>query len=241
LAFIDDDCQPDARWLRALADRYMQAPGRAVGGRTVNLPAEDVYSRAGQFILDLVYEFYNAGGSEPRFFASNNLAFPRDRFIRVGGFDPGFRCPGGEDRELCDRWVQLGHGMTYAPHAVVHHARPGGFGAFARQYFGYGRGAYLYHRARAARGSGRLRSDLGFYRLLARTVHRPLRGAGGRDALLLLALLAVWQVANTAGFAWEGVRSRAHRTDRTPRPQRLDEEVIAHEPHVEEYLDVVAR
>ena len=209
LAFIDDDCQPDPGWLRAVADRYMQAPAQAVGGRIVNLPRKDVYARAGQFILDLVYEFYNAGGSKPRFFASNNLAFPRDDFIRVGGFDPGFHCPGGEDRELCDRWIQLGHGMTYAPHAVVYHARPGGFRAFARQYFGYGRGAYLYNRARAARGSGRLRSDLGFYRLLARTAHRPLRGAGASDALLLLALLAVWQIANTAGFAWEGVRSRA--------------------------------
>jgi len=209
LVFTDDDCLPAPGWLRALGDRYRQTPGHAVGGRSVNLPPDATYARASQFILDCVDAFYNDNGSGARFFASNNLAVPREGFLRVGGFDPAFRCPGGEDRDLCDRWLQLGYGMTYARDAVVYHTRNGGLPGFARQNFRYGRGAYRYHRARATRGSGRLRTDLSFYRTLARTLHRPLRAAGTADGARLLALLGVWQVANMAGFAWEGLRSLA--------------------------------
>ncbi len=209
LAFTDDDCLPAPGWLRALGDRYTQAPGHVVGGRAINLPPDAAYARASQVILDCVYAFYNADASDARFFASNNLVVPRERFLRAGGFDTTFRYPGGEDRDLCDRWLELGYGMTYAPDAVVYHDRDGGLPGFARQYFRYGRGAYRYHRARAARGSGPLRTELGFYRALAQNARRALRAVGATDGALLLALLGVWQVANTAGFVWEGLQTLA--------------------------------
>jgi glycosyltransferase involved in cell wall biosynthesis len=239
LAFTDDDCLPAPDWLRVLVDRYVQTPGHAVGGRTVNLPPRDAYARASQVILDCVYAFYNADTSDARFLASNNLVLPRERFLHLGGFDSGFRCPGGEDRDLCDRWVHHGYGMTYAREALVYHARSDDLPSFARQYFGYGRGAYRYHRARAKRGSGPMRAELGFYRMLARTAHRPVRAAGAVDGALLLALLGMWQVANTLGFAWEGVRSLA--LDREAGSVQLQAEAIEPEAPAREYVDAAAR
>ena len=205
LAFTDDDCLPDPRWLDALGARFTEAPDRAVGGRTVNLYSATSSAKASQLILDCVYAFYNADASHARFFPSNNLAVPREGFLRVGGFDPAFRI--SEDRDLCDRWLQRGSGMAYARDAVVYHTRTFGFPGFVRQYFDYGRGAWRYHRERAARGGGRLQGELDFYRTLVRTARAPLREATATERSKLVALLGLWQAANAAGFAWEGLSS----------------------------------
>ena len=71
---------------------------------------------------------------------------------------------------------------------------------------GYGRGAFHFHRERAERGSGRFSSELSFYPALARDL--PRRLAAQRERRVQTAgLLAVWQVANAAGFAAEAARS----------------------------------
>jgi GT2 family glycosyltransferase len=155
LAFTDDDCRPAPDWLSTLGVRFAGAPDHAVGGRTLNALPDNRYSAASQLLIDYLYAYYNANGGLARFFASNNVALPRDRFHAVGGFDDRWPLAGGEDRELCDRWLQGGHGMLYAPEAVVYHAHPLTLRTFCRQHFNYGRGAYYYHRARARGGGGR--------------------------------------------------------------------------------------
>ncbi len=202
LAFTDDDCLPERGWLRELTAALAQAPGAGCGGRTPNaLPANPV-SEASAYIQELVYAHYNANPDAARFFASNNLAVPHDAFHELGGFDAE-RFPGAsEDRDFCDRWVCSGRTLVYAPGAVVHHARDLDLPGFVRQHVAYGRGAARYHRARAARGNGRMRDDMSFHlnrALWSRTLGlRPVRRAAQMGALL-----ALWQVANAAGYALE--------------------------------------
>jgi len=195
LAFTDDDCVPAPNWLRALAARFVTAPERAIGGRTLNALFDNPYSSTSQAILDLVYAYYNADPDQARFFASNNLALPTLQFRAVGGFDTTFAT--SEDRDLCDRWLYHGYRMTFAPEALIYHAHPLTFRTFWRQHFNYGRGAFCFHQARARRRSGSFWPELDFYLNLLR---RPLPQGGGRRSLPLAAMLVVWGMANAAGF-----------------------------------------
>jgi hypothetical protein len=89
-----------------------------------------------------------------------------------------------------------------------------GFTGFCRQHFGYGRGAWQFHHARAARGTGRLEVEGGFY---LKCFREPFRTRPPRRAVALVTLLGVWQLANTAGFFYEAMRQRAHSVT----PERL--------------------
>lgn len=201
LVFTDDDCAPAGDWLARLEARFAESPGRAVGGRTVNLLVDNPYSTASQQLIDCLYGYYNAGASGAGFLASNNLAMPAEHFRAMGGFDTDFPRAAGEDRELCYRWLHHGHRMIYAPEALVHHAHHLTFGGFLRQHFNYGRAAFHFHLKRMRRGEQRVRLEpLSFYLNLLRY---PLSEGRGLRAARLMALLALSQVANALGYLWE--------------------------------------
>jgi GT2 family glycosyltransferase len=202
LAFTDDDCLPDPHWVEELAAALEDAPGTACGGRTLNALPGNPFAEASQHVQDLVYAHYNANPEAARFFASNNLAVPRDAFRELGGFDAERFPRASEDRDLCDRWIASGRALRYASAAVVHHTHDLDLPGFARQHLAYGRGAARYHRARAERGTGRMRDDVPFHlnrALWARTLKMVPR----RRAAATAALLGVWQIANAAGYVLE--------------------------------------
>lgn len=213
LAFTDDDCRPDPTWLARFATHLAADPLCGLGGRTVNDLAHNRYATAAQLLIDYLFAYYSAPSRVP-LYTSSNLALPRAVFREVGGFDEAFRRAGGEDRELCDRWVHAGYRLRFAPDAVVHHAHELDLRGFIRQQYNYGCGAVRFHRARAQRESGRvLPEPLRFYRELLlypfeRRVERPLG---------LAVLLAVSQMANTTGFLSELVRARAEESFRRVR------------------------
>jgi GT2 family glycosyltransferase len=197
VAFTDDDCEPQAGWADALLDRHRAEPGALLGGSIVNGLIENPYSRAAQAITDAALAHHNGGPDGPRFFPSSNIAVPVDRFTDLGGFDEAVRLAGGEDRDLCERWVERGWPIAAAPEALVRHSHELGLRSFWRQQAAYGAGAYRHRSSRAARtGDRRLEPSLtsGVFTIAAR------RALADRDAGRL-ALLGVWQAANAAGFA----------------------------------------
>jgi GT2 family glycosyltransferase len=200
LVFTDDDVVCEPSWLTSLARTAASSSHAALGGRTVNALPGNRYSTASQRIVDLAYEHYSGAGG-PRFFASNNLAVPADGFHQLGGFNPAFRT--SEDREFCDRWIESRRPMAYVPDAVIRHVRPLTFGAFWRQHYAYGRGAFSYHRARVRRGRGLSGIEGSFYSLLLREA----RSALARRDLHWFATIVVWQLANAAGFVSAAARS----------------------------------
>jgi glycosyltransferase involved in cell wall biosynthesis len=206
VAFIDDDTESEPGWLHALATGHAAAPGDALGGRTVPMSTANPFARATGLILDLAYAHENSRLPRgARFFAANNLALPADRFRMLGGFNPRLRV--SEDRELCDRWVEQGFGMTFVPEAVIRHATPTNLGDFCRKHFDYGRGAFAYHRARWRRGLGLSGFDSSFYRGPVRDTVREL--VAQRD-FACLSLLVAWQASTVAGFAWEATLGAQH-------------------------------
>jgi glycosyltransferase involved in cell wall biosynthesis len=206
LAFTDDDCRPASDWLTAMNGRLAGAPDDAVGGRTRNALVHNAYAATSHLIVDLVYAYYNRGPAGARFLASNNLALRAERFHAVGGFDESFPAAAAEDREFCARWLASGRRVVYAPEAVVSHAHSLDLRGFLKQHFNYGRGACRYHRAGAREGRGTLRHDLGFHLSLPGAAGVALRPVGTGVRAKMTTLLAVWEVANAAGYAWELLR-----------------------------------
>jgi GT2 family glycosyltransferase len=153
LAFTDDDCAPEPDWLRVLDGSFQREPDSMLGGRTVNGLVDDPYASSSQMLVDMLYQFHDtAGPGQLRFFTANNLALPSADFASLGGFDPQFRWPAAEDRDLCDRWLHAGRRMAFVPGAVVQHAHPLSLSGFCRQHFTYGRGAVSYARLRRQPG-----------------------------------------------------------------------------------------
>jgi len=208
LAFTDDDCMPTPDWLQSLTERFAKTPDHMIGGRTINAIPDNVYSTACQVLVDYLYTYYQANLNHGRFFTSNNLALPADRFRLMGGFDTTFPHAAGEDRELCDRWLHRGYQLTYAPEILIYHAPVLTLRNFWRQQFRYGRGAFRFHRARVGRSQESIRLEpLSFYQNLLRYPFSQVRG--GR-ALSLAVLMVVSQIAIATGFFLERLK-RANR------------------------------
>lgn len=205
LVFTDDDCAPESDWLAAVERRTTAAATPTlIGGRTVNVLADNIFAAASQGIVDFLYEYYGERAGSGRFFTTNNLVVPRAEFLEIGGFDEGFRLAAAEDRDLCERWRSTGMALEYAHDVVVRHAHALGFVRFSRQHFNYGRGAFDLHRSRARRGNRALRLEpAAFYSELVRFPLRRHRGSRS----VLLTLLHFWsQVAYAAGYFFERVR-----------------------------------
>lgn len=209
LAFTDDDCTPSMNWLGVLANAFLETPDCGVGGKTINSLPGNPYSTTSQLLLDYLYEYYNQNSYRAKFFASNNLAFPRKSFLESGGFDAKYRRAAAEDRELCDRWFSQGRGLRYVPEALVSHAHSLALGNLWQQHFNYGRGAFYFHRMRAERGGGPVRVEpLSFYLNMFRY---PFKYASIRGAMPISFLLLITQLANACGYFREKVRNRTER------------------------------
>lgn len=200
VAFLGDDCEPAADWLRALGRRFEACDDCLVGGRIVNGLPSNPYSTASDHLIDYLYSHYNRDPEHARFFTPNNMAIARRRFAEVGGFEAAIGRT-GEDRELCDRWLQGGGRIVYAPDAVVRHTHPLGFGSFCQQQISYGRGTRKYRqRQRQPREGAVAPEPLSFYLNLVRF---PLQTSSGVGAWRQVALLALSQLATAAGFLLE--------------------------------------
>ena len=109
LAFVDDDCEPDARWLKSLADAVAPGDADVIEGKTVCPDKKDDPFQE---------QVENLNGGV---FWSCNLAMRREVFERMGGFDEDFAEAGGEDMELAWRIRQRGLLARFVPEALVAH------------------------------------------------------------------------------------------------------------------------
>jgi len=206
LAFTDDDCTPAPGWLQTFAAVFSETPNCLAGGRTINRLTDNLFSTTSQVIVDIVYRHYNANPQQARFFASNNMAMPAQRFHELGGFNTNFRT--SEDRELCDRWRHRGWRMIYAEDAVIYHAHELTLRKFCRQHYAYGQGAYRYHQIRAQRHSGTMAGEMKFHANLQNWLLYPFTQVRWTKALPLVGTLLLWQIINTAGFFTEVLAAR---------------------------------
>jgi len=122
IAFTDDDCIPDPRWL-AEAMATLQGDAAAVVGRViVPLPERPTdYER-------------DAAGLEKAEFVTANCFVRRDVLEAVGGFDERYAEAWREDSDLHFALLEHGYRIHRAPQAiVVHPVRSAPWGVSLRQ------------------------------------------------------------------------------------------------------------
>ncbi|WP_420643238.1 glycosyltransferase [Candidatus Leptofilum sp.] len=201
LAFTDDDCAPASSWLQKLATQLLVDPHKMVGGYTRNALHRNPFSITSQLLIDFLYHYYNQTESQVRFFTSNNFAVAKDLFWEVGGFEEAMSLAAGEDRELCDRWLDHGLGMVYLRGAVIYHAHHLQLFSFWRQHFNYGRGAWVYRWLRSQRKNEAIHVESPTFYL--RLISYPLTMAQDIRAILLTGMLLFTQTANAMGFLFQ--------------------------------------
>jgi glycosyltransferase involved in cell wall biosynthesis len=220
LAFVDDDIALSPGWLRAMERAVRADPSAALGGSVESPQPAGRCAAASELIVKLAAwgdDRAPAGRSGrpsegPRFLPTSNLVVSAADFRLVGGFDPALRR--SEDRELCRRWRASGRPVRFVADATCTHLKTLSPIEFARQHFHYGQGAFAFQRAAPG---GRLIDVIepAFYGRVLRECVVALR----RGDIALIALLALWQLANAAGYGTAAVRSRlGRRPARVPEP-----------------------
>jgi O-antigen biosynthesis protein len=170
LAFTDDDVIVDPFWAAALASAFAEDPAvMAVTGLVVPYELESeaqvLFERYRSFARGFERARVQARGTTrsiawrygatAMFGTGANMAFRREVFDRLGGFDPalgaGTICRGGDDLDLLFRVIKAGHALVYEPRALVRHRHRSQLVELQRQIADHGVGfsAYLIRAALA--------------------------------------------------------------------------------------------
>lgn len=148
VAFIDGDCIANAFWLKTL--RRAAAEGRIVAGRTLQI---------GYWAFERLERVELRRRGFDITFPSSNLLYPREAFMRLGGFDSRFVT--AEDIDLNFRGVESGLSVSYMEDAVVYHRARDSVSGFLRQAYWNG-----YGRKQLTLKHGRLWGEYSFRRML---------------------------------------------------------------------------
>lgn len=134
--FLDDDSVPDKFWMQEITRPFMKSDAAAVvSGRTCSL------DRQNSFPLLLEKTVY-AGKS----WATCNIAYRRDVFEALGGFDETFSEPSWEDNDLGMRARWAGYSHKYAERAIVYHPHERTLREYKAKCLLNGRGAAVFSR-----------------------------------------------------------------------------------------------
>jgi GT2 family glycosyltransferase len=172
VAFTDADCLVSRSWLDELVSAFAASHIGAVAGEIVPYPGRTRVERYAARRRSHSQVRPLSHGLRP-FAMAPNVAFRRDVFDRVGGFDPRFPGGGWEDADLCWRFLHLTTlELGYAPKAVVFHRYRATARDFFVQHLRYGRGLALLHAKYAGELTWGWRERKGAYAALARATWR---------------------------------------------------------------------
>jgi GT2 family glycosyltransferase len=116
VAFIDDDCVASTDWIKSLLQVIETGTLDVIEGKTV-IPEK----------IDNPF-YHGVENLEGGSYWSCNLAFQRERFFSIGGFDEDFSYAVAEDMELAHRFTKSKFRAKFCPEALVYHPmRPGSF------------------------------------------------------------------------------------------------------------------
>jgi GT2 family glycosyltransferase len=229
IAYIDDDCEADFKWVERLREAFRDDDVACVTGRVVpadiSLTTARWFEQRFSFDRGTVPDRFHRDDDRPWFpvYPSHlgtgcNLAVRRNVVQRLGGFDPaldmGTFVGGGGDLDFFARLLDAGMVADYAPDCIVrHHHRPRRRG-LARQFFGYGATVSALCVKFAVGRPGQRRAALLFLRkYLAQEAARMSARARGQDTLpiYLLGIEFCGHLWGPIGYLLGRMRSRAYR------------------------------
>ncbi|RLF61301.1 MAG: glycosyl transferase family 2 [Thermoplasmata archaeon] len=127
IAFTDGGCKADRNWLKELKKKISEGFD-VVAGKTIDVgPFQDVIER-----VKIEYKGYDIT------FPSCNLAYKRELFEKIGGFDT--RLITAEDIDLNLRAVDVGAKIGYNENAIIYRRTAEDIFHLIKQSFWYGYG-----------------------------------------------------------------------------------------------------
>jgi GT2 family glycosyltransferase len=134
LAFTDADCVPERDWLERLVAAFEKGVD-AVGGTYAIANPESALAR---MIHEEIAARHARLGREVDFLGSFNMAYRKEVFQAVGGFDESFTMASGEDNDLAYRLRQRGCRLRFVADARVAHFHPTRLAAYLRTQMWHG-------------------------------------------------------------------------------------------------------
>jgi len=123
VAFCDDDCVPVSDWLIHIVNRLSKEKDIGLlGGQIINIGFQGKHEYKGR------QKWTNRNGklafcadpAEADFFGNANLAFRKDVYNSLGGYDP-FYIAGMAEIDLAMQFHRAGYRSAYEPKAAVEH------------------------------------------------------------------------------------------------------------------------
>jgi glycosyltransferase involved in cell wall biosynthesis len=156
LAFTDDDCEADKRWIELMVQIFEQRPEIGfIGGEVVAPPARrfTISSCPSAQVLDTWYQPSKSGWEAPPGFylIGANMGMRRSVIDSVGLFDPGLgpgtRYPACEDVDYVLRCELADVGFLTSPRLIIKHTHGRRYGVMPflkhQRNYAFGRGALL--------------------------------------------------------------------------------------------------
>jgi len=213
LAFTDDDCEPDAKWLNKFAEQIKTSPKHLLGGQITNALESNIYSIASQMLVSYFHNYGEKFNPDFAFFTTNNMALLRSKFSSLGGFDESFIIAAAEDRDFSSRWQESNQKMFYTETAIVRHSHNLTWKSFLRQHFNYGRGAFRFYSLRKIRRKQKAKIEpLRFY---TKMFYFPFLNNSIFRASQISFLFFIVQCANSCGYLREYISILKLRTKKS--------------------------
>jgi cellulose synthase/poly-beta-1,6-N-acetylglucosamine synthase-like glycosyltransferase len=198
IAFTDDDCIPDPRWLTRGVSEFRNGIVGVQGRIVMPLP-----------LLPTDYE-RDASHLERSEFVTANCFLRRDTLQQLDGFDENFALAWREDSDLFFTLLEKNHQLVYAPDAiVVHPIRPGTWGISIRQQRKAMYNALLYKKhPRLYRSYVQASPPLHYYAIVLSLIAAALSAVFGFAPVAVLGVV-MWFVL-TAVFCYWRLRRNSH-------------------------------
>lgn len=139
IIFIDADCIATPGWLGKHVQQHENASDPIIVGGGVTFPNDHYLTLADN--VSSFHEFMiHMPAAEKDFLPSLNLSIPRQIWDKVGGFDPEYPFPAGEDTELTMRIKKANYHLIFSPEAkIVHLPNRNSFGDLFKHAFRFGK------------------------------------------------------------------------------------------------------
>ena len=136
LCFLDDDSLSERRWLQEITEPFRTMNTTAVvSGRILSL------NRQNGLPCALEKAVYHG-----KHWATCNIAYRRDSFESLGGFDENFPEPSWEDNDLGIRAMWAGYSHIYNEQAIIYHPHENSIAEYKKKCLLNGRGAAAFSR-----------------------------------------------------------------------------------------------
>ena len=135
IVFTDSDCIAEPDWIEKLLAGFTSDDVVGVGG---SYDIANDSSLLAQMIHEEIMVRHKQFKEEVDYLGSFNVAYRKNAFDAVGGFDEAFRIASGEDNDLAYRLHDKGGHLHFAANAKVAHYHPTKLFPYLRTQFRHG-------------------------------------------------------------------------------------------------------